>query len=196
MSRECGVTPSSTVQLELNSMPFQTEKVGWIVEVFIQDLVVSFKLFCSDCCVIRYPFQISYRELSVEKSFNMSAPKIATPRIDSSQLRCNKVGCNFYGTPQCEGFCSQCYREHVQHRQLVNARYMITRTTLDVDYDLKRSNEPIVITELSFSLLKPVTLHCFRLSNVRNKNKLTRKINYCILADSERTCLRLVRTVS
>ncbi|XP_065208795.1 rab5 GDP/GTP exchange factor [Planococcus citri] len=48
----------------------------------------------------------------------MSTYRRATLRIEEADLRCNKAGCTYYGTPQCEGFCSKCYREHLQRKQL------------------------------------------------------------------------------
>lgn len=48
--------------------------------------------------------------------------KRATLRIEEADLKCNKLGCTYYGTPQCEGFCSKCYREHLQLKQFSNSR--------------------------------------------------------------------------
>lgn len=53
-------------------------------------------------------------------------------RIGEAELKCKKAnGCDYYGNPQWDGFCSKCYKDIQKQRQMnTSPKYVINIATL------------------------------------------------------------------
>lgn len=52
-------------------------------------------------------------------------------RIGEAELKCKKAnGCDYYGNPQWDGFCSKCYKDIQKHRRMIaSPKYVIDLLT-------------------------------------------------------------------